>query len=175
VAWPWRTDLLTGCRLKQIVKVCVQDTAAETIFHFHTIRTSCTCGGICIFTSTPFCLFFNSTLNSDLDQAAYSKLPKCSGLSDEFTHRPGRPWFRAPHFWGLALLGPRAFGAPRFWGPALLGPRAFGAPRFRGPAQLLPMTTCCIINLKFAKVRRGMNSQSTLKRAKMQTPVLDSY
>ena len=159
MAWPWRTDLLTGCRLKQIVKVCVQDTAAETIFHFHTIRTSCTCGGICIFTSTPFCLFFNSTLNSDLDQAAYSKLPKCSGLSDEFTHRPGRPWFRAPHFWGLALLGPRAFGAPRF----------------RGPAQLLPMTTCCIINLKFAKVRRGMNSQSTLKRAKMQTPVLDSY
>jgi len=42
-----------------------------------------------------------------------------------------------------------------------LEPHAFG-----DPAQLLPMTT--IINLKTAKLRRGITSQFTLKRAKMQ-------
>jgi len=27
-------------------------------------------------------------------------------ISDEFTHRPNRPWPRAPRFWGPALLIP---------------------------------------------------------------------
>ena len=47
-----------------------------------------------------------------------------------------------------------------------LGPRAFG-----GPATLLSVTV--IINLKFAKLRRGVTSQFSLTRTKMQTSSAD--
>ena len=46
------------------------------------------------------------------------------------------------------------------------------APRFLSPAQLLSLRL--IIDLRFAKLWRGITSQCTLKRAKMQT-CLDSY
>ena len=49
-----------------------------------------------------------------------------------------------------------------------LGPRAFG-----GPAQ--PLLWELNINLKFVKLRRGITSQFTLKRAKLQMSTLDSH
>jgi len=75
----------------------------------------------------PMCSFVS--LASLLQKLSLNKAPGSEG----FTHRPNRPWPRAPRFWG-------------------------------------PHATPCYDDslLKFAKLRRGITSQFTLKQAKMQ-------